>query len=353
MTPKAFQELLKSALPANRKVCVVGPPGVGKTYSWMQVCADLGYDLIVMCLPLDDPSTIRGYPRPPSEPNGDAVHCLFDGMARAFRATKPTVLLADDIGQASESTLKAWMRVLQFGELDGRQLPEWVRLGAATNDVGHGAGVYGMIEPLKSRFHAIVHVVPDADEVVQYGLAHNWPTWLCAFLRNCPDALNTWKPSKSMDIDGSCPRGLDYLGQWDNIGCEDTEVWSGCVGRDVAVRAKAFKRLQNDLPDIDQVILDPDNAPLPDDPGARFLITTTLAVRCDCGNFGQVLKYLKRLPQTFRAYSLKDAFALEAAKRAAKQLPSGYKAISTARDYTAWVCSPDGKEILSGGSGVS
>lgn len=347
MVIPAYKELLRKSLPHRRRVLAVSKPGMGKTSANMQVCEELTWDMITMCLPLDDPSTIRGYPRPPAVAGGDAEHCLFDGMAKAFRADKPTLLFFDDIGQASESTLKAVMRIIQFGELDGKVLPECVTIGGATNDVGHGAGVQGMIEPLKSRFHTIVTIDQDHDAVVMYGLAHGWPTWLCAFIRNCPDALNTWKPSKSMLIDGSCPRGIEYLAEWDNIGVEDGEVWSGCVGRDVAVRALAFKRLQNDLPDIDALILDPDAAPVPADPGAKFLITTTLATRLDCNNFGSVLRYLQRLPQTFRAYSIRDAFGIESALRASNKLPKGHKAISTSRDYTSWVLSQDGREILS------
>lgn len=342
-----YKDLLRKAIPAKRRVLTVGKPGVGKTHAVMQVCAELGYDLIVMCLPLDDPSTIRGYPLPPSDPEGDAVHCLFDGMARAFKATRPTVLFFDDIGQASESTLKSVMRVIQFGELDGRKLPDCVVILGATNDVGHGAGVYGMIEPLKSRWHSIVRIDCDPDAVALYGLQQGWPIWLVAFIRNDPEALNTWKPSKSMLVDGSCPRGIEYVAQWDNIGVEDSEVWAGCVGKDIACKMREFKRIQAQLPDISQIEMDPENAMLPDDAGARFLVTTTIASKMNGDNFGQFLKYLHRLPQTFRAYSVRDAFTIETANKGNGRLRKGHKLISQSRDYTAWVLSSDGKEILS------
>lgn len=342
-----YKDLLRKALPHKRRVLAVSKPGVGKTSANMQITDELGWDMITLCLPLDDPSTIRGYPRPPSVPGGDAEHILFDGMARAFRATKPTLLFFDDIGQASESTLKAVMRVIQFGELDGKYLPDCVTIGGATNDVAHGAGVYGMIEPLKSRWHTIVNIDCEPDAVCTYGLQKGWPVWIVAFIRNAPDSLNTWKPSKSMLIDGSCPRGIEYVAEWDAIGVDDVETWAGCVGRDVAAKLAEFKRIQSQLPDIDQILLDPGNSPVPEDPGARFLVTTTIATRMNGDNFGQFMTYLQRLPQTFRAYSVRDAYTIETANKAGGKLPKGHKLINTSRDYTAWVLSADGKEILS------
>ena len=123
-----YEAILDKAYPAHRRVLAVSAPGLGKTTVNDAWCRRNNWDIIVSCLPLDDPSTIRGYPMRPGKEGGDAVHCLFDGAARAFRATKPTLWFLDDIGQASESTLKAVMRIVQFGELDGRKLPDCVTI---------------------------------------------------------------------------------------------------------------------------------------------------------------------------------------------------------------------------------
>lgn len=350
MKPSEYEQFIERAYRNKRRVLAVGKPGVGKTFINGDVAKRLGMDFIVLCLPLDDPSTIRGYPRPPKDGNGDAVHCLFDGMARAFKAEKPTLLFLDDIGQASESTLKAVMRIVQFGELDGRKLPECVVIGGATNDVGHGAGVYGMIEPLKSRFHTIVEVQTDVDDVVGFGLARGWPSWLCAFLRNSPQSLNDWKPTKSMRVDGACPRGWEYLAQWANIGERDPEVWAGCVGKGQAVAAAAFRDLANELPDIDQCLIDPDNSPVPENPSARFLVSMAMASKLSAGNFGNAVKYLSRLPAMFRAYAIQDAFRAEAQKRKDGALPAGHKALASSRDFTAWAVSQDGKDLMTAAS---
>lgn len=332
------------AITKRRRVLFVGPPGVGKTFGAEAAAGHVEHEFIGMCSALEDPSTIRGYPSRGAD--GKASHLLFDGIAKAFEAKKPTVLFFDDLGMASESTMRSIVRLVQFGEIDGRKLPEYVVIGAATNDVGHGAGVYGMIEPLKSRFHSIVTVETNLDDVIGYGLARGWPSDLCAFLRNAPDALHDWKPEKSMKVGGACPRGWEYVAEWVNDGIDDPEVLAGCVGKGRATQYVAFRELINELPDLDAVLLDPDTAPVPDNPSARFLVAMGLASKMTAGNFGRCVTYLTRLPAMFRAFSIRDAFRAEAQRKRDDKLPKDWKPLSGSRDFTSWACSSDGKEVM-------
>ena len=343
-----YRDFLVKALAKKRRILAVGAPGVGKTFGAAEATRILAWEFIGLCSALEDPSSIRGYPS--RGDNGEATHCLFDGIARAFRATKPTLLFFDDLGMASESTMRAIVRLVQFGEIDNRKLPDCVVIGAATNDVGHGAGVYGMIEPLKSRFHSIVTVETNIDDVVGYGLARNWPSWLLAYLRNEPTALHDWKPEKSMRVGGACPRGWEYLAEWDNDGIDDPEVWAGCVGKGRATQASAFKALINELPDVDACILDPDSAPVPANPSARYLVSMALASKMSAGNFGACVRYLNRLPAMFRAFGIRDAFRAEDQKRKNQSLPKDHKPLSGSRDFTCWACSEDGKAVMAAAS---
>lgn len=350
MKIQEFGDLLEKALPRKKRVLAVGKPGVGKSFMHAQACRRLGFDYIPICSPLQSPVKIGGYPRPPVEAEGEATHALFDGIARAFKATKPTYLVFDDLGMAGGETLKAIVDLVQFGRIDNRTLPDCVVVGGATNDVGHGADVQGLIEPLKTRWHAIVQVETDVDDVVGYGLAAGWPADLCGFLRNSPVALHDWKPSKSMSIDGACPRGWEYVAGWINDGIDDPEVISGCVGKGRATEYLAFRSLVNDLPDIDALLLDPDSAPVPENPGAQFLVSATLSSRMTAGNMGACLKYLGRLPSMMRAFSIRDAFRMESNRRKDKTLPKDWKPLSGSRDFTAFAVSADGKAIMSAAS---
>jgi hypothetical protein len=345
-----YKEFTLKALKHRRRVLDVGPPGVGKTAIRRQACKELGMDYIGICGPLQSPVKVGGYPRPAAEPDGDATHQLFNGIAQAFRATKPTHLHIDDLGMANGETAKALVDLVQFGRIDSRTLPDCVVVGASSNDIGHGADVQGLIEPLKSRFHAIVPVETHVDDLVPYGLAKGWPAWELAWIRNDPAILTEWKPIKSLKIEYCTPRGLEYLAEWDAIGEEDPEVWAGCIGKGAATKAIAFKGLINDLPDVDAILIDPKSAPVPENPSARLLVSMALASKMTAANFGQVVTYTSRLPQMFRAYTVRDAFRAEAARKADKALPKDWRALASSRDFAAWSVSEDGKAIMSAAS---
>jgi hypothetical protein len=340
-----FKKLLTAALPKRRRVLGVGKPGTGKSYAVADVCAEMGWDLISLCAPLQSPVKVGGYPRPPSVEGGDASHCLFDGIARAFRANKPTVLLWDDLGMAGGETLKAIVEIVQFGRIDGRVLPDCVVQCALTNDVGQGCIDQSLNEALKTRWETIVNVESHVDDTVVYGMARQWPSDELAFLRNAPDALHDWKPSKTMQPGGATPRGWDYVGQWINDGVDDPEVIAGCVGKDRATQYLAFRDLRKELPDVDEVLLNPERSPVPENPSARLLISMALASKMTAGNFGQCLTYLKRLPKMLRVFAIKDAFKAEAARRDAKTLPNGWQKLQASKDFSAWVTSEDGKMV--------
>ena len=309
-------------------------------------------DLIVLCSPLMSPVKVGGYPVAPKESGGDASHALFDGIAAAFRATKPTCLLWDDLGMGGGETLKSIVDFGQNRRIDGRTLPDCVSIMYASNDVGHGADVQGLIEPLKTRMHSIVNVETHVDDLVDYGLIKGWPTAVCAYLRNKPDAVHDWKPCKSMKIDGACPRGWEYASEWLNLGEDDPEVIAGCIGQEQAASLLKFIALQAELPDVDQVLMDPAGAPVPESPDGKWLVACALSARMNGGTFGQCITYLKRLePNLFRVFAMRDAIRLENARKAAGTLPKDYRMMHVSRDYIAYSTSPEGKEIASVGMG--
>jgi hypothetical protein len=339
-----YRSLCETAFKNGRRVMGVGPAGIGKTEGAVEAARRLDMDFIGLCSALEDPSSIRGYPS--RGENGEATHCLFDGIARAFKATKPTVLFFDDLGMASESTMRAIMRLVQFGEIDNRKLPDCVVIGAASNDVGQGAGITGMIDPLKSRFHAIVNVETNVDDVVLYGLSHGWPGDLLAYLKNDPEAVHDCKPTRDMQISGACPRGWGYVADWIKCGVDDNEVLRGCIGKGRADSYLAFRALINELPDVDGCILAPDSSPLPDNPSAKWLIAMALASKMTGRNFGNVRKYLDRMQQMFRAYSIRSAVMAEMERNKLGNLPKGYSMITSSGEFTAWSASKDGQETL-------
>jgi hypothetical protein len=337
------KEFMKKSILKKKSVLLLGAPGVGKTFLKMQAAEEIGYRYLGICAPLCDVSFIAGYPY---LKDGVANFAPFGQLADALNTEEPMLLDIDEIGSAQESVAKAMLRMWQFREVGNRKLPDHVVLSASSNDVHHGVGVFGFNEALKDRFQTIITVEPHLDDTVAYGLNAGWPTCLLAFLRNTPDALHDWKPSKNMQCSGATPRGWEDVAHWINDGFDDPEVISGKVGKGRATEYLAFRDLMNDLPDVDAILMDPDNAPVPTNPSARHLVSMALASKMSAGTMGQCIKYLHRLPQMFRALSIRDAFRAEMDRKKAGKLPKDHKPLYTSRDFVAWSSSADGKEIM-------
>jgi hypothetical protein len=340
------EAILPQAWDAGMRIMLVGPPGCGKTMMPRQVGARVGRQVFATSVPLQSPVRIGGYPRPPATPDGDATHSLFGVIAQAFRCQGPGLLVLDDLGMGSGETLKAALDLCYEGRIDGRVLPKEVAIFGASNDVGHGADVQGMIEPLKDRWDSLLQVEPDVEGLVVHGLAQGWPGWVLAWLQNNPTCFADWKPVKSLTISGPTPRGIEKVVRWDRLGLDHSDVWAGAVGRGTATSMLAFRALQADLPDINQVLLDPVGAPVPTSPDARWLIGMALSTKLNGQTFAPILLYLQRLPQPLRFFCIRSAFHAESKRRADNTLPAGYRPIHASRDFAAWSVSPDGQDIM-------
>ncbi len=156
-----------------------------------------------------------------------------------------------------------------------------------------------------------------------------------------------WKPVRSMQSGGATPRGHEDVSGWLNMGIDDSEVICGKIGKACGTKLLAFLLLINDLPDIADVLMNPDTAPVPENPSARYLVAMALASRMNGSNFGQAATYLHRLPAMFEAFAVRDALRAESQKRADNLLPKGYQVISSGRDFVAWSVTPVAVSIQS------
>jgi hypothetical protein len=82
------------------------------------------------------------------------------------------------------------------------------------------------------------------------------------------------------------------------------------VGDAAAADLAGFRKLVATLPDVDQIIADPDNSVLPQDAMTSYALMGALSTRAKPGNFAAILTYLARLPeQEFAVACVLDATA--------------------------------------------
>ena len=237
-------------------------------------------------------------------------------------------LFIDDLGQAPTDVQAGLMRLFER-EAFGDNVILW----AATNRPGDKAGVTALCEPLRSRF-AAAYVVPTpgvedkADGGVLLGNwqdeAAGWMEWamdagaapeIIAWHRSTAGAkLYQWKPSADPSL-----RFADYrawgsiITRWEK-GMRSLPQIAGVIGKAAAAEFLAFAAMADKLPSPDQVWMDPLGAPVPDEPSAQFLITTTLGMQVGASTAPAFIKYIARLPRVMAALGARDAYRRLGAK---------------------------------------
>jgi MoxR-like ATPase len=163
VTPSQLIALLRIALKEKMRIMVCGEPGIGKSDIMAQVCDEAGVDMILNHPVVDDPTAVSGMPD--LRANAEyATFKPFGNLYRALTATKPTILVLDDFGNAAPMVQASWMQYILAGRLNEHVLPDCVTIWAATNERTHMTGVTGMLEAVKDRFDAIVRLVANLED---------------------------------------------------------------------------------------------------------------------------------------------------------------------------------------------
>lgn len=302
MKTSALSTLLAALLPAGEPVLILGSPGVGKSDTVHTAVASLGYDFLVAHPVVDDPTDYKGLP---SASDGVATFLPFGNLRQMIEATAPLVVFFDDLGQAIPAVQAPVMQLILAREVNGVKISPHVRFVAATNRRQDKAGVSGLITPLLDRFTTVVTLDFDLDDWVRWGISNNMPTELLAFARFKPDSMNRFDANKDMKKSPT-PRSIAGLGRLVNAGLTDYEILAGAVGDAFATEFIAFMRVWQSLPSIDEIVMNPDTAPVPTEPATRYALMGMLAAQANDQNLTSIFRYLKRVPPEFAVLCGKD-----------------------------------------------
>lgn len=313
LRPKQIVMAVAACVRAGKPILVKSGPGCGKSDLISAVCKDLGHDIILSHPPVEDPTDSKGIPWY----DADLKQMRFmpvGQIAKALKATRPTVWFVDDLGQAPESVQKAYMQWFLAREVDGNRLPDCVTFVAATNRRSDRAGVSGLLEPVKSRFCTIVELEPNVEDWSEWALDHDQPPELIAYLRNVKaDALYRFEPSADI-VNSPCPRTWSHVGEIMRMGLPDGDVrlsmFAGAVGEAAAVEFNGYLKIVNDAPSVDDVIHAPSTTAIPQNPAACYALSASLAHRANAKNVGAIFTYVKRMHKAekgeFCAFLLRD-----------------------------------------------
>jgi hypothetical protein len=296
-------ELCRRYVQDQRNILFTGMPGIGKTALMKAIAKDLGYNLIIFHPVISDPTDFKGMPWVFQDANGKthAVFVPFDQLEALINAKGPTICGLDDFGQAPEAVQASCMQLLHGGELCGKKLSKHVRFIACTNRKQDRAGVSGMLEPVKSRFHGIFELVPELDPWIDYMTNEaGVKPMLIAFMRHRPNFLtggdDGWAPSADI-VNQPCPRTIEHLSDVVNMDLVKEMrpmAYAGAVGEIMANEYFMFEQLVLRMPDLDVVCKNPLGAEVPSKPDICYAMIGALHSRMDRGNLKNIYRYMDR-----------------------------------------------------------
>jgi hypothetical protein len=302
MIPRLMVKTLEAAIKANHPIMIVGSPGIGKSDIVEQAAKAAGADLFVEHPVVSDPTDPKGMP---AVVDGEAVFLPFGNIKKLTTATRPTVCFLDDLGQAPPAVQAGYMQLLLARRVNDHKVSNSVTFIAATNDRTHGAGVSGILEPVKGRFASILHLETDTDDWTRWAINHQMPSVLTSFIRFRPEQLNAFEVTKDM-TNSPTPRTVASVGKMLNAGYPKEayfQLFSGACGEGWATEFKAFAEIHENLPDPDAVLADPESFPINlKKPNVVYALTGAIASRANERTFDAIVKFLDRLPAEFSTY---------------------------------------------------
>lgn len=297
MKPSDVLELLPFYFNARLPIMLTGAPGVGKTDLVTAAAAALKYRLLVTHPVVEDPTDKKGLPFP-SKDGESATFLPYGDLLAMLNATEPTVVFLDDLGQAPAAVQASNMQLLLARRINQHKIPDCVTFAAATNRRSDRAGVTGILEPVKSRFGAIVELEANLEDWKLWAADHSIPAEIVSFLNFKKNLFaEAWKPSQDIAAQ-PCPRTWAFAAEALKMKMParlEAHALEAAVGAAAAGEFLSFLRMYRDLPDLDELLENVDHAPIPDDPATLYAIATSLAIMADVNNFAKVARYAERL----------------------------------------------------------
>src|SRR5262245_4874082 len=255
LTPLQLRALLKETIPAGHPVLISGMPGIGKTSVVDQVVDEIAADMILSHPSVHDPTNYIGYPTV-SDDRKSATFVPFGDFLQAIKAKKRTVWFFDDMGQAPVSVQQACMQLFLARQVNGHKISKYITFIAATNRRTDRAGVSGILEPVKSRFHTIVELVPDATESAAYAIDQNWAPEIIAFWRFRPELFAAFQPTADL-TNSPVPRTWEHVNDLLKLTLPKpilVAAIQGAIGEGAGIEFIAFLDMYRSLPSIDNVL---------------------------------------------------------------------------------------------------
>jgi len=288
-----------------------GAPGIGKSSLVAGVCRERGIELIDIRLAQRDPVDLRGLP----VPKEDRVDWLLSSDWPRDPDSRG-IILFDELTAVDRSLQVAVYELILDRRLGSMyRVPDGWLMVAAGNRGKDRAVTTTMSSALANRF-CHIEVEPDPEDWQRWAVNAGIHPDVIGFLRFSPDQFH--------DMEVDLERGWPSARSWERVGrlVERGQIDDGAlelmvcglVGIGAGRAFMAFRDWSSRLPDVQQLLIDPDGFELPERADQRFALCSALVfylARADHATFDRCLdgfmQISLKLPSDFAAMVMTDA----------------------------------------------
>lgn len=306
---------------------LISGPGIGKTTSVEDEAERRGIECRILSLAQYDAGELAGWAIPTKE--GDKMERLRpDWMPNDGEG----ILFLDELPQAPVANQNIAAQIVNERRVGQHHLPDGWVIVAAGNRTSDRAGTNNMPSHLKDRL-MFLEIEADLEDTIAYFYSKKIDERVCAFLRFRPEWLHKFERDANAS---ASPRSWERTSSILSWGLDPVclnEAIAGQVGRGATADFLGFMKMYDSVPDMDDLIANPESADVPSDPAVLYAISAALSARASKSNISNVIRYLSRIPQKeFAAFALKDAVNRDGS-------------IKQVEDFRKWVMS-DGRSLI-------
>ena len=288
---------------------ILGAPGGGKSACARDVIASLDIPserVVEFTASLRDPVDVLGTPNnsgeytrwvPPEE-----FYRLRAGQGRA-------ALILEELSDAPIPMQNALCGVIYDRRAGQLPLTDELFIIATGNRTEDKSGANRITSKLANRTRRF-DFVENIDDWTNWALDNDIDPVLIQFLRFRPGLLSEFDPNRFANPTPRAWERVNFIPSTLDSGLFFDNV-AGEVGEGAAAEYTGFRRIYMSLPDVDSILLDPDNAEVPADPATLYALTGALARKSTKDNFDRVGKYISRMAPEFAVMTVKDAIKLQ------------------------------------------
>lgn len=229
---------------------------------------------------------------------------------------KPVILMIDEIGKANPMVKQGLARVMLEHEIGSRKLPEGSMVFATTNLGAENVGDMFAAHQL-NRITRVKLRKPDLEEWLQWGFNNEVDHIVMSWVKDNPSVFQTFEDCRPEDnpyifhpretrAAFVTPRSLeaasDVLKLRDVLDDDTlTAALMGTIGQRAALDMMAYVKLADQLPSLESVKKNPDNALVPASPAAVCMVVFRTLANIETKWMDNWMTYLDRLDSEAQA----------------------------------------------------